>query len=490
MSRIRFSTVLVLLAIAAPAAAQVPASEYAARRAALAARIGNGVVLAFGATQPMDDAANFRQLPAFHYLTGFHEPDAAFLMVVRDARPTLAMLYVPPRDSRMQLYDGPPPDSAATFARLGLGVRTLDALRPTLDTLIAAGLPIYSVWDYASRDFARTDSLTRGRRFIEQLRAAHPGIEVRDAHPHIDVLRVVKSPAEIELLRKAVDITVDALEQAMLALRPGMNEAELQTIVECGFRHGGAEGPSFRSIIASGPNSTSYHYRANDREMQAGDVVVMDVGALYKGYAADVTRTLPVSGKFTPEQRAIYRLVREAQAAAEREVRPGAPVAAGDRAIREVLARGLAELGLIQSPDATFDPPWGGDCSFSPVRCTQAFLYMAHGPGHGIGLEVHDVGGYSYSVGGIFHEGEVFTIEPGLYIGTHLLDMLPDTPKNRAFIAAVRPAVERYANIGVRIEDDYIVTATGAEWISRAPREIEEIEAVMARGAAGARAGR
>ncbi|HEY8483340.1 MAG TPA: aminopeptidase P N-terminal domain-containing protein, partial [Longimicrobiales bacterium] len=103
MSRIRFSTVLVLLAIAAPAAAQVPASEYAARRAALAARIGNGVVLAFGATQPMDDAANFRQLPAFHYLTGFHEPDAAFLMVVRDARPTLAMLYVPPRDSRMQL---------------------------------------------------------------------------------------------------------------------------------------------------------------------------------------------------------------------------------------------------------------------------------------------------------------------------------------------------------------------------------------------------
>lgn len=435
----------------------------------------------------MDDAASFRQLPAFHYLTGFQEPDAAFLMVVRDARPTLAMLYVPPRDPRMQLYDGPPPDSVETFAGLGLGVRTLDVLRPTLDTLIAAGLPVYSVWDYASRDFARADSLTRGRRFIEQLRAAHPGIVVRDAHPHIDALRVVKSPAEIELLRKAVDITVDALKEAMVALRPGMNEAELQTIVECGFRHGGAEGPAFRSIIASGPNSTSYHYRANDREMQAGDVVVVDVGALYRGYAADVTRTFPVSGRFTPEQRAIYQIVRDAQAAAEREVRPGAPVAAGDRAIREVLARGLAELGLIQSPDATFDPPWGGDCSRSPLRCTQAFLYMAHGPGHGIGLEVHDAGGYSYSVTGRFQEGEVFTIEPGLYIGTHLLDMLPDTPKNRAFIAAVRPVVERYAKIGVRIEDDYIVTATGAEWISRAPREIAEIEALMARGAGGAK---
>jgi len=397
----RVRTALLLLSIAAPCAAQIPASEYAARRAALAERIGTGVVLAFGATQPMNDAASYRQLPAFNYLTGFQEPDAAFLMVARDGRPSYAMLYVPARDPRMQLYDGFPPDSAETLARLGLGVRTLDALRPTLDTLVAAGLPVYSVWDFASRDYARTDSLTRGRRFIELLREAHPNVEVRDAHPHIDALRVVKSPAEIALLRKAVDITVAALEEAMRSVRPGMNEAELQTIIEFTFRRGGAEGPSFHSIIGSGPN------------------------------------------------------------------------------FREILARRLAELGLIQSPDATIDPPWGGDCSRPNVRCTQAFLYMAHGLGHGIGLEVHDVGGNSYSPTGVFQEGEVITIEPGLYIGTHLLDMLPDTPKNRAFIAAVRPAVERYANIGVRIEDDYIVTATGAEWISRAPREIEEIEAVM-----------
>src|SRR5690606_37604553 len=295
----RVRTALLLLSIAAPCAAQIPASEYAARRAALAERIGTGVVLAFGATQLMNDAASYRQLPAFNYLTGFQEPDAAFLMVARDGRPSYAMLYVPARDPRMQLYDGFPPDSAETLARLGLGVRTLDALRPTLDTLVAAGLPVYSVWDFASRDYARTDSLTRGRRFVELLREAHPGADVRDAHPHIDALRLVKSPAEVALLRKAVDITTAALEDAMRALRPGMNEAELQTIVESGFRMRGAEGPSFRSIIGSGPNSTSYHYRANDREMQAGDVVVMDVGALYRGYAADVTRTLPVSGTFT-----------------------------------------------------------------------------------------------------------------------------------------------------------------------------------------------
>jgi Xaa-Pro aminopeptidase len=117
-----------------------------------------------------------------------------------------------------------------------------------------------------------------------------------------------------------------------------------------------------------------------------------------------------------------------------------------------------------------------------PVVCTQAFLYMAHGPGHGIGLEVHDAGGYSYSPTGVFQLDEVFTLEPGVYISTALLDMLADTPKNRAFIAKVRPAVERYNHIGMRIEDDYLVTATGVEWLSKAPREIEEIEAVMKTG--------
>ncbi|HEX7051730.1 MAG TPA: Xaa-Pro peptidase family protein [Longimicrobiales bacterium] len=481
MCRTRFLTAFLLLGIAAPAAAQIPKSEYAARRAALAERIGDGVVVAFGATEPMDDAANYRQLPAFRYLTGFETPDAAFLMVVRDGRPAQAMLYVPAGDPRHRLYTGFPPDSAETVARLGLGVRPLDALRPTLDALVEDGLPVYSVWDFASRDFARADSLTRGHRFIELLREAHPDVDVRNAHPIIDALRVVKSPAEIALLRKAVDITAAALEEAMHRLRPGMNEAEMQTLIRAEFRRRGAEGPSFHSIIGSGPNSTSYHYRANDRIMQAGDVVVMDVGALYDGYAADVTRTLPVGGTFTPEQRTIYQIVRDAQAAAEREVRPGAPVAAGEAAIREVLAQRLAALGLIQSPDATFDPPWAEDCARRPVRCTQAFLYMAHGPGHGIGLEVHDAGGHSYSVTGKFQEGEVFTIEPGIYIGPHLLDMLPDTPKNRAFIAAVRPVVERYDDIGIRIEDDYIVTATGVEWISRAPRELAEIEAIMGR---------
>jgi Xaa-Pro aminopeptidase len=268
---------------------------------------------------------------------------------------------------------------------------------------------------------------------------------------------------------------VGSLKQAMQSARPGMYEYELEALIEGGFRRAGADGPSFGSIVGSGPNSTQYHYEKNDRRMKAGDVVVMDVGAAYRGYAADVTRTIPVSGRFTPEQRAVYQLVRDAQAAAEKVARPGASWQAWRDSARVVEARGLARLGLIESPDATFDPPWASSCATRPASCTQAFLYMAHGLGHGIGLEVHDPP-RPYTGQGTFEVGQVFTIEPGVYISTKLLDMLPDTPKNRAMIAKVRPVVERYQNTGVRIEDDYVITPNGVEWLSRAPREIAEVE--------------
>jgi Xaa-Pro aminopeptidase len=213
--------------------------------------------------------------------------------------------------------------------------------------------------------------------------------------------------------------------------------------------------------------------------MRAGDVVVMDVGAGWDGYAADVTRTVPVSGRFTPEQRAIYQIVREAQRAAERVAGPGASYQAWRDSARAIVARGVARLGLTEGVDATFDPPWADQCRLEAVRCTQAFLYMAHGLGHGIGLEVHDPP-HPWKDTGTFAPGDVFTIEPGVYVSTRLLDILPDTPRNRTMIAKVRAAVARYDNIGIRIEDDYAITPTGVEWLSRAPREPAEIESAMA----------
>lgn len=472
-----FSALLLAGVSASLAGQDIARAEYAARRDSLAARIDSGVVIAFGTPDPTGIHGSV-QLPAFRYLTGFLEPNAVLLLVKSGGKAS-GTLFTASRDPRRALYDGFPPDSATVSRQTGLAVRSLPALSPTVDSLVQRGLPVYDLRDFASADAGASDSLTRGSRFLADLRTRHQGVpvQVRDAHPIVDSLRARKSPAELALLRRAIDITVASLRETMRSARPRMHEYELEAMVEAGFRRAGADGPSFGSIVGSGPNSTQYHYEKNDRRMAAGDVVVMDVGASYRGYAADVTRTIPVSGKFSSEQRAIYQLVRDAQAAAERVSRPGASWQAWRDTARAVQARGLARLGLIESEDATFDPPWASQCRTNPVACTQAFLYMAHGLGHGIGLEVHDPP-RPYMGVGTFAVGHVFTIEPGVYISTRLLDMLPDTPKNRAMIAKVWKVVERYQNVGVRIEDDYVVTPDGVEWLSKAPREVNEVEAL------------
>jgi len=474
---------------AQPAAAQlgtaldatpITSPEYQSRRDSVAARIGDGVLLAFGAHAPVTDEGRFRQTPNFRYLTGHLRPDAALVLVARAGEPVVEAVFEPAIDPRMYLYDGFPPDSAELRAETGLTLRPMDALAPMLDTLVD-DLPLVVLRDVHSRDYLRADSLTRARAFVDALRQRVPGARIRPGEPLLDSLRIAKSPAEQALLREAAAITVDALREAMRTIEPGMSEAIVEATIEHGYRMQGAQGIGFGSIVGSGPNATSYHYRDNDRVMQQGDVVVMDVGALVHGYTADVTRTVPVDGRFSPEQAAIYRIVLEAQQAAVREIRAGAPLSVGNQAMRRVEAEGLARLGLIESVDATFDPPWATaeQCERGSFACRQSYLYMAHGLGHGIGLEVHDVGGHAYSFSGRFHEGEVLTVEPGIYVSQTLLDMLPDTPRNRRFIEHVRPAVRRYADIGVRIEDDYIVTRDGVDWISPAPRTIEEIEQVM-----------
>jgi Xaa-Pro aminopeptidase len=467
-----------LLAPAVLAAQEIGPAEYAARRDSLAAHLGDGIVVAFGAVSPTE-VSRQAQLPAFRWLTGVLEHDAALLLVLRGGRGS-GTLFTQPRDPRRTLYDGFPPDSTALARATGLAVRSIGALLPMLDSLAAAGLTLYTLRDFAAEDYADTDTLTRGAVFMRAFAQSHPSVTVRDAHPTLDSLRARKSPAELALLRRAIDVTVTAQRQAMRTVRPGLFEYQIEALFASAFRRSGGDGPAFGSIVGSGPNSTQYHYEANARRMQPGDVVVMDVGAGWDGYAADVTRTVPVSGRFTADQRAVYQIVRDAQRAAERVAGPGAPYEAWRDSARAAVARGVARLGLTEGVDATFDPPWADQCRQEPVRCTQSFLYMAHGLGHGIGLEVHDPP-HPWKDQGVFAPGQVFTIEPGVYVSTRLLDMLPDTPKNRAMIAKVRPAVERYNNIGIRIEDDYAITGAGVEWLSRAPREPAEIESAMRR---------
>ena len=478
--RIRHACVALLgLVFSLPAAGQggISASEFANRRAALAARVGEGMVIAFGGRTPVSDFGPFHQLPAFHYLTNFHEPDAALVMVVRGGRQS-STLFLTPIPPRRAFYYGRRPDSAAVVATLGVGARSWSALGSVVDSLAATGLPVYQLADFAAADFADDDTLTRGRQFVRALASRHRGLVVRDAHPLLDEVRARKSMAEMALLRRAASISDAGHRAAMTAPQPA-TEYELQAALEYAFRMGGGARPSYGSIVGGGARGTQLHYMRNRGTVRPGDLVVIDAGTEYEGYAADITRTIPVSGRFTAEQRALYQLVRDAQDAAERNSRPGMLAQAATDSSFDVRARGLAALGLVDSPTAQLDFPWPTNCERSPRSCRQAMFWMIHGISHGIGLEVHDPAQF-YTGERRFREGDAFTIEPGLYVSTEMLDALPDTPRNRAFVARVRPAVERHQNSGVRVEDDYLITDGRLERISSAPRDIAEIEALMA----------
>jgi Xaa-Pro aminopeptidase len=452
---------------ATPLAAQVPVAEYSARRDSLAATMSDGVLIALGGHEPAEDFISFFPVPSFYYLTGVMEPDAVLVMTKRGASRTM-MLFVQPRDPAREAWTGTRLGADGMKHATGIPARTIDQLRPTLDSLLVSGTTLSVVGDLSGEGFS-----TRDEQFVASLQHDHPDTKVVDANDLVGRLRMRHSAAELALERKAIDITVRAEHDAISTIRPGVNEFEIQALIDYTFRRNGADRPSFSSIVGSGPNSTALHYSANDRYMQAGDVVVMDIGASYRGYAADVTRTVPVSGTFTPEQRAIYQLGRDAQHAAELVAKIGATSAELDEAANAVLSAGLAKLGLIESPNATFDAGSAGCRRQIATGCSQLSLFYFHALGHAIGLEVHDPTSYRIA------PGNTFTLEPGIYVRPTVLDGLPSTPRNKAMIAKLRGTVQRYANIGVRIEDDYFATEGGVEWISRGPREASEIEEMM-----------
>jgi Xaa-Pro aminopeptidase len=474
---IRSLLFVLFIALPAPLSAQISRAEYAARRDSLAARIGNGVVVAFGGRTPVSDFGPFFQLAGFRYLTGYEHADGALVMVVRDGKPS-PTLYVTRSTPRRVLYYGAEPDSVSLARDLGLPSRPSAELAQAVDSLARLSLPFYGLRDFEAADFAAQDSLTRGGQFLRALAARHPGLVVQDAHPIVDQLRARKSKAELELIRRAAAITTEGHMELMRRIEPGMHEYDLQAIIEYAFRRGGAERPAYGSIVGSGPRAAELHYMKDRGPLLPGEVVVIDAGAEFAGYTADVTRTLPVSGTYSAEQRALYQLVRDGQAAAERNSGPGKSIQAALDSSIDVRALGLARLGVIESPSATFDPPWPVDCAARPRSCQQVSLFAIHGITHGVGLEVHDPI-QAYYGDRTFKEGDAFVIEPGIYITTRQLDILPDTEKNRAFKAKVRAAVERYQNTGIRIEDEYIITERGLEWLSRAPRELDEIEAMI-----------
>ncbi|HEU4880004.1 MAG TPA: Xaa-Pro peptidase family protein, partial [Gemmatimonadaceae bacterium] len=459
---VAFLSLVSLISVAGTAESQITNSEYAARRTALAQKLQNGILVALGSPEPEEDYISFNQNSQFSYLTGFNEPNAALLMVIRNgAISGTPMLFVQPSDPAREVWTGHRLGVAGAKTTLGFDGRNISTLKHTVDSLAAieGATTLFTVGNFNGDTPLSHDDQT-----VAELAKGNARLTVKAANDAVQNLRRIKTAAELDLVRRAVNISVGAQKEAMRAIEPGMNEFEVQALIEYTFRRNGADRPSFSTIVGSGPNSTTLHYNADDRYIEANNVIVMDIGASYRGYAADVTRTVPADGTFSDVQRDIYSAVRAAQAAAEAAAKVNGPARALTEAATASLDASLTKLGLIEGAGATYD------CDAAASRqCTQRSLYYMHGLGHGIGLDVHDPG--AATGGGNLVPGSAFTIEPGIYVRGNLLDIIPNTPKNRAMIAKIRPAVEKYANIGVRIEDDYIATDSGVEWISRAPRE-------------------
>ena len=373
------------IATLAVAIEKEPFQEYRSRRERLAQRIKGNVLVLRAA--PDLELVKYQQERNFYYLTGFDEPNAIFLL---DAvsQPPQEYLFLPDRK---------PAEERWTGAKLG----------PGPDAEKATGF---------SKVLSTTEFDATLKKVSERAKAVYGLADVID---DIAYLRQVKSPTEIALLEKAIQITMKGQQAAAEKIAPGVMEYEVEAALEYEFRRNGAERPGFPSIVGSGPLSTVLHYDKSERRMQSGDVVVVDVGAEYGGYSADVSRTYPVSGKFSPRQREIYQIVLDAQKAAIAKIKPGARISDVHQA------------------------------AMNYIRSKGYDKYFIHGTSHHIGLEVHDVGETSRPL----EPNMVITVEPGIYI-----------PEEQ---------------IGVRIEDDVLVTPNGYRVLSTFPKEIAEIEALV-----------
>jgi Xaa-Pro aminopeptidase len=300
---------------------------------------------------------------------------------------------------------------------------------------------------------------TRTQAFLRTLRDRYVGYAAIDATPALTALRLVKTPYELEMLAKAATISADAQIAGMRAAVPGAFEYQVKAAIEAVHRGRGAVSQAYPSIVGSGPNATILHYPEADRQMKAGDLLLVDAAANYAYQAADITRTYPVAGTFTQAERDIYELVLRAQEEAIKTARPGATLAGIHTRTVEVLKEGLLQLGLIADTSGQ-----------------QYAMWFTHSTSHFIGIDVHDVGARTE----VLQPGMTFTIEPGLYIRQSVLDQLPKTAANITLVEKIQAAVAKYDLIGVRIEDSFVMESDGARSLTSAvPRTIKDIEALL-----------
>lgn len=403
----------------------IPQSEYAARRKKVIEALKKSVGVIYAGDAESDLHATFRPHPHFEYLTGVTDEPGAVLVLdpTNPVEARRAMLFLKPLNPELEQWDG-------LRLKIGEALRQKTGMQAVfrlmylprfLNEAVKRSRSMACLHPLAQHDQPVSPDLALFRKIAERI----PGAEIRDATDVMAKLRSVKSPAEVRLIERAIDITNTALHAVWAATTPGMNEFDVQEVLEHAYRTNGSRGSAFPTIVGSHINSTVLHYRANERTIGDGEMICLDSGAAYKGYGADITRAFPSNGKFTDRQREIYELVLKAEEAAIKAVKPGVTLGELDKAARALIKK--AGYG-------------------------DAFV---HSIGHHLGLETHDINPDTP-----LEPGNVITIEPGVY--------LPDE------------------GIGVRIEDDILVTKDGHRNLSEAiPKSVDAVEQAMAASGKG-----
>ena len=446
----------------------IPAAVFARRRRALLARMGPGSIALLPAASETprnrDVHHPFRQDSDFYYLTGFPEPEA--IAVLAPGGEHEFLLFCRERDPHMEIWHGRRAGPQGAMERYGVDnahpIAEIDKLLPPL---LENRERVFYAIGY-NPEFDR-----RMMGWLNQVRGkARTGVRAPALFVALEhllhAMRLRKEPEEIAVMRESARIAAEAHQRAMRACRPGRMEYELEAEILYTFvRHGA--GWAYPSIVGGGDNSCILHYTENNAPLRDGDIVLIDAGAELDGYASDITRSFPVNGRFSGEQRAIYELVLAAQKAAIDQVRPGRHFNEPHDAAVRTLTEGLAALGLLQ-----------GDVE-ELIKAEQHKPFYMHRTGHWLGMDVHDVGDYKTGEDWrIFEPGMVTTIEPGLYIpaGGKILD----AHWARLGVHLETELDERWQRIGIRIEDDVLVTDDGHEILTAAaPKEVDEIEALM-----------
>ena len=475
-------------------------AELMQRRERVAKSVGPQSLLILFSTEPRvytnDVDYPYRQENNLYYLTNLKQKGTTLVLLPGNTK-VREILFMPRRNALAETWTGhmySPEEAqqlsgvreiwqASEFDPFIKALRNRQPYRPKPENIFMSELPrdlpltndhgYTALFDAAAKGEAGVFMLVPGQgesreykpeqRFAADWSSTASGYSIKNAWPIFTQMRLVKSPMELRILQHAIDISIEAHQRSWAAAGDAKWEYEVDAIVAYTFKLRNADNWGYPDIVGCGPNATTLHYVESQGPVKPTELLLMDVGAEYDHYTADITRTFPVNGKFTPLQAAVYQVVYDAQEAVARASKPGATLSDVSRAGTEVIKDGLLKLGLITDRNSM-----------------QHRLWFMHGTSHWLGMNVHDVGG-----GSKFVPGVVFTNEPGIYVRPDALDQMPygwQPGEWEQFKAAVRPAFEKYKGVGVRIEDDLLITADGVRWMSEAlPRKINEIEDFIAK---------